>query len=116
MAQKTIAVKKEDNAYTSPSTALYQKESLNVYASAPTTPAPITLINWLVVKVSEVLRPIILRAKWVMVQNKNKMVKALASALIMLTAFAAVNGLSPNNTINTRPIITNNGAPGGCGI
>ena len=27
IAQKTIAVKKDDNAYTSPSTALYQKES-----------------------------------------------------------------------------------------
>ena len=62
------------------------------------------------------MRPIILRAKWVMVQNKNKIVKALASALIILTAFAAVNGLSPKSTINTRPIITNKGAPGGCGI
>ena len=27
MAQKTMAVKKDDKAYTSPSTALYQKES-----------------------------------------------------------------------------------------
>jgi phage terminase small subunit len=60
----------------------------------------------------EVLRPIILRAKCVMVQNKNKMVKALASALMILTALAAVNGLSPKSTIKTRPIITNKGAPG----
>ena len=30
MAQKTIAVKKDDMAYTSPSTAENQKESVNV--------------------------------------------------------------------------------------
>ncbi len=41
--QKTSAVKKEESAYTSPSTALYQKESLKVYARAPTTPAAMTV-------------------------------------------------------------------------
>ena len=51
-----------------------------------------------------------------MVQNKNKMVNPLANALITFTAFAAVNGLSPKRIINKRPIITNKGAPGGCGI
>ena len=34
IAQNTIAVKKEDNAYTSPSTALYQKESEKVYEAS----------------------------------------------------------------------------------
>ncbi len=47
MIQNTNAVKKEDNAYTSPSTALNQNESLNVYANAPTAPAA------MVVKVCE---------------------------------------------------------------
>ena len=41
IAQNTIAVKKEDNAYTSPSTALYQNESEKVYANAPMAPAAI---------------------------------------------------------------------------
>src|ERR1043166_2277438 len=51
--QKTIAVKKELIAYTSPSTALYQNESVNVPASAPTTPAPITLNICVLVRVFE---------------------------------------------------------------
>ena len=55
-------------------------------------------------------------AKWVMVQNKNKMVNPLANALMVFTALAAVNGLSPNKIINTLPNNTNMGAPGGCGI
>src|SRR5678809_526309 len=43
IAQKANPVKKEESAYTSPSTALNQKESEKVYAKAPTTPAPITV-------------------------------------------------------------------------
>lgn len=116
MAQKTMAVKKEDNAYTSPSTALYQKESLKVYANAPTIPAPMILHNCAPLMVSVVLTLTILRAKWVMVQNKNKMVNPLAKALITFTAFAAAMGLSPKSIMNMRPNITNKGAPGGCGI
>ena len=42
IAQKTIAVKNAEDAYTSPSTAENQKESVNEYATAPTAPAPIT--------------------------------------------------------------------------
>ena len=45
IAQKTTAVKREDVAYTSPSTAENQKESENAYANAPTTPAPIMAIS-----------------------------------------------------------------------
>lgn len=41
MAQKTMAVNKEEVAYTSPSTAENQKESENMYAKAPTRPAAI---------------------------------------------------------------------------
>ena len=42
MAQNTSAVNRLDKAYTSPSTALNQNESLNVYAKAPMAPAPST--------------------------------------------------------------------------
>src|ERR1043166_6983493 len=55
IAQNTIAVKKELNAYTSPSTAEYQNESLKVYASAPTAPAPIIAKSWLLINASLVL-------------------------------------------------------------
>ena len=40
MAQNTSAVTRDDIAYTSPSTAENQNVSLNVYARAPTAPAP----------------------------------------------------------------------------
>src|SRR5690606_11049536 len=39
-AQTTTAVKNEDMPYTSASTALNQKESVNAKASAPTAPLP----------------------------------------------------------------------------
>ena len=44
IAQKTRAVKKADDAYTSPSTAENQNESVKEYATAPTAPAAITAI------------------------------------------------------------------------
>src|SRR4051794_22167565 len=114
--QNTIAVKKELIAYTSPSTALYQNESVNVPASAPTTPAAITPHICVLVNAFELLGCTIFRAKCVMVQNKNKIVNPLARALITFTAFAAVAPLSPNKTIKILPSKTNKGAPGGCGI
>ena len=43
-AQKAIAVKQLDIAYTSPSTAENQNESLNVKAKDPTKPEPIRAI------------------------------------------------------------------------
>ncbi len=43
------------------------------------------------------------------------MVKPLARALMTLTALAAVSGSLPKSMMNTRPIRTNSGAPGGCG-
>ena len=118
IAQNTIAVKNELIAYTSPSTALNQNESVKVYAKAPMMPAPIIPTSCRLVSSLLFLRSpkAIRRAKCVIVQNKNKMVKPLASALITFTALAAVIGLSPNNTINTLPINTNSGAPGGWGI
>ena len=113
IAQKTTAVKKEESAYTSASTALYQKESENVYARAPTTPAAIIPTILSVVNGPPSFCTI-LRAKWVMLQNKNKIVKPLASALIRLIPVAAFMG--SKGTINKRPSNTNRGAPGGWGI
>ena len=43
-SQNNNAIKKEDIAYTSPSTALNQKLSEKVYAKAPTKPLPKTAI------------------------------------------------------------------------
>ena len=48
-----------------------------------------------------------------MVQNKNKMVKALAKADMELIITAALAGLPPNKE-KKRPMIIKNGAPGGC--
>src|SRR6478609_9001191 len=75
--QNTIAVKKELIAYTSPSTALYQNESVNVPASAPTIPVAIILHCCMLVN-SFVSGATIFLAKCVIVQNKNKIVKPLA--------------------------------------
>ena len=71
---------------------------------------------WYDVRFSATLIFTIRRAKWVIVQNKNKMVKPLDKALIILTAFAAVFGSLPKATIKILPNNTNKGAPGGCGI
>lgn len=79
MAQKTIAVKNDEVAYTSPSTAENQNESLKVNANAPTIPAPIMAIVD-AVEASDPLFTISFLARWVIVQNKNRTVKALMIA------------------------------------
>src|SRR5580698_1305520 len=117
IAQKTRAVKKADEAYTSPSTALYQNESVKAYASAPTTPQAMIVKTWR--RFGSALGLsfcTIRRAKWVMDQKRNRMDSPLAMALMKLTACAAVCGLSPKRMIKKRPISTNSGAPGGWGI
>src|SRR4051812_22106198 len=52
-------------------------------------------------------------------QKRKRMVKPLDNALIRFTERAALSGPLPNKgantTINRRPSITNNGAPGGWG-
>src|SRR5260221_7600522 len=79
--QKTNAVKNDDNAYTSPSTALYQNESENVYANAPTTPQ-LMIVKTCCLFNGSLFFPINLRAKWVIDQKRNKIVNPLAIALI----------------------------------
>src|SRR5690606_41403071 len=51
-AQITMAVKKEDMAYTSDSTAENQKLSVKAYAKAPMMPAPIREMVWPLLTVS----------------------------------------------------------------
>ncbi|OQC34477.1 MAG: hypothetical protein BWX65_00328 [Bacteroidetes bacterium ADurb.Bin057] len=55
----------------------------------------------------------ILRAKWVIVQNRNKMVKALHNADMAFTIIATCEGSEANNE-NIRAVSMKNGAPGGC--
>ena len=108
IAQNTKAVKRLDRAYTSPSTALNQNESLNAYAKAPTAPEPNTASTfpWL-----NSFSPVSRLAKWVMLQNKNRTVKELLSTERPLAAKAAVSG--PMGTIRKRASNMKKGAPGG---
>src|SRR5258706_9192457 len=82
--QTTKAVKKDDMAYTSASTAENQNESEKVYANEPTKPAPISSQVLSGVNSFSRVMPIILRPKRVMDQNKKRIVNALASTLIKL--------------------------------
>ena len=108
MAQNTAAVNSEDKAYTSPSTAENQNESLKAYASAPTAEAPSTATWAPWVKVSLLKN---LRAKCETDQNKKSTVKELASALSTLMARASLP--SPKKITNRREINIHSGAPGG---
>ena len=52
------------------------------------------------------------RPRWVMLQNRNSIVNALASADMAFTITAAYSG-DGANMVNRREIIMNSGAPGG---
>src|SRR4026207_1148825 len=91
IAQNTMAVKKDDIAYTSPSTAENQNESAKPLANAPTIPAPInTIIS--AVLISSSLFPIIFLPSAVTVQNKNKLVNADDIPARKLTDKATLEG------------------------
>ena len=83
IAQNTSAVNSEDIEYTSASTAENQKVSENVYANAPTKPAPSNPIP-----LAKVSGRINLRPKAVIVQKRNKIVNAEANADIAFTHMA----------------------------
>ena len=76
-------------------------------------PAPIIAMNFAVEIDSSALGTNTLRAKCVIVQNKNKMVNALHKADIALTNGATCDG-SDAKSVNKRAVIMKNGAPGGC--
>src|SRR5438105_13577241 len=84
IAHTTNAVKREDIAYTSASTAENQKLSENAYDNEPTTPAQ--NINHFLSSTEPFAININFCAKRTIDQYKNRIVNALASALIMLTA------------------------------
>ena len=114
MAQNTKAVKNDDIAYTSASTAENQMESEKVQTSPPTNPEPITAIICPEFKASSALTNIFL-AKCVIDQKRNSTVKAAENTLNMLTQKATCSTSSPAKRENIRPINKKNGAPGGCG-
>src|SRR5690554_6656057 len=99
IAQNTTAVNKEDRPYTSASTAENQNVSVNAYAEAPTRPAA---------KITKREMPDNsfstknLRAKCVIVQNKNIIVAPLATAVKILIAFAISSTLSPTKIAKNR--------------
>ena len=109
-AQKATAVKKELMAYTSPSTAENQKLSENVYANAPTAPAPSTAMTPALSRFS--LPPNSFAESAVMVQKRNKMLNELESALNAFTIKAWFSG-EPANWPKRLPINWKKGAPGG---
>ena len=132
MAQKTKAVKKEDMAYTSPSTALNQKVSEKQYAKAPTAPeakiaiARATLRSSFLRGLSPLLSPaasgravrpshgtpIKRLAKNTMVKYSRKMVRALSTAFMAFTATAAC--CASTGMVKKRAKSWNTGFPGGC--
>ena len=108
MAQKDKEVKNELIAYTSDSTALNQKLSMNVLVKAATKPAPI--INKARFSLSSLT---ILSAKWVVIQKVNITQPALAAPLSMLIQKPTAVTSLPASKENNRPTIKNKGAPGG---
>jgi len=99
MAQKTMAVKNDEKPYTSASTAENQNESEKVYANPPTKPLPKIAMVWLSVGTLSLV--ITLLVRWVMVQNRNKMVNALARTVNVFISTAASSG--PPNKVKKRP-------------
>ncbi len=100
IAQNTSAVNSDDIAYTSPSTALNQNVSENVYASAPTAPeaiiaiaCPFVISSVPFVISSEVEKSLFttLLAKNTIVRYRKKMVSALRIPFMAFTATAALS-------------------------
>jgi hypothetical protein len=52
--------------------------------------------------------------RWVRVQNRNRMVKALARAERMFTVTATLVTSPPAKRVKSRPSTMKKGAPGGC--
>ena len=93
MAQKVMAVKNDDMAYTSPSPAENQNESEKVKAREPTSPLP-SMAYMLASDISR-SRGTSFRPSMVMVQKRNNIVKLLLSADMTLTIMATL-AVSPN--------------------
>ena len=115
MAQITTEVQKYDMANTLASTAENQKESVKVNVIAPTKPAARIVHMFSCVISSPGLISIFL-AIIVMIQNRNRITKALLSTETILIITAALL-VSPNaKSERKRAISWKVGAPGGCPI
>ena len=79
--------------------------------SAPTKPLASIAMSLLVERLSQSFT-ISLRVRWVIVQNKNMMVVAESSALMVLTIRATWLG-SLTNWLKRLAVSIKNGAPGG---
>src|SRR5690554_3924894 len=97
-------------AYTSASTALNQKLSVNANAKAPTAALPIIAIEW-VFSISWCLETKLL-IKMVSDQNIKRMANALAKTDIRLMV-SAIYEASNAKMEKKAPIIWYSGAPGG---
>jgi hypothetical protein len=100
-------VKSEESAYTSASTAENQKVSENAYARAPVNPAPI------IIMISERIGIIFYNyfgCEMVMLQNRKRMVNALASADIIFMLMATFEVL-PAKRVKKRPSSIKKGHP-----
>ena len=111
IAQNTRAVKRDDMAYTSPSTAENQNVSLNVYARAPTAPDPKMAIAFATGYVPSSDGFTSLFAKNTMVRYRKNMVRAEHMAFMALTATAAC--MLSVNIVKKRANSWNTGFPGG---
>ena len=80
-----------------------------MYAKAPTTPDPSTATS---VPPCGSCSPLNRLARWVMLQNKKRIVNELLNTDSMLAANAAVSG--PMGIMRKRANSMKNGAPGGC--
>src|SRR5690606_12486955 len=115
MAQNTTAVQRDDIAYTSDSTAENQNVSENVYAKAPTAPAP-RICTSLPSVGSAPRGTMVFRTKAVIVQNRKSIVRPLDTAEPKFIQ-NAIRISSPNARLeNTFCSIRNRGAPGRCTI
>jgi len=110
IAQNTTAVKSEEVAYTSPSTAENQKVSEKVQASAPEKPEERIII---LRKTDEVLSSTnILPDRRVMVQKRNIMVRDEARAERLFIILATDSVWFPANREANLPRRRKKGAPG----
>ena len=111
MHQNVAAVKSEDIAYTSPSTAENQNESEKVYASDPIKPEDkisiisSVLTSWFLI--------IIFLLNAVIVQKRKSIVNEEHSAESALIATATSLVPAVANRLNILPKSWNNGAHGG---
>jgi hypothetical protein len=110
IAQKMSAVNRDDIAYTSPSTAENQNESVKVYDNEPIIPLPKIAIICPFDNILDFFKAIFFDRS-VIDQNINNIEAELERAETLFIHTATFSGAAKNEKI--LPISINNGAPGG---